>query len=126
MLTTFVVPCFNEEQRLPAADILALAEANDVRLLLVDDGSTDQTRARLLEIANASRGRGSVAVLGLDVNVGKGEAVRRGLIEVSTQAVTSADGDIGDVVQVLLRPSGRALRAQLVARDRSIAVEDGR
>jgi len=52
--------------------------------------------------------------------------VRRGLIEVSTQAVTSADGDIGDVVQVLLRPSGRVLRAQLVSRDRAIAVEDGR
>lgn len=52
--------------------------------------------------------------------------VRRGLIEVSVQAVTSADGDVGDVVQVLLRPSGRVLRAQLVARDRAIAVEDGR
>lgn len=52
--------------------------------------------------------------------------VRRGLIEVSTQAVTSADADIGDIVQVLLRPSGRALRAQVVARDRAIAVEDGR
>jgi hypothetical protein len=52
--------------------------------------------------------------------------VRRGLIEVSTQAVASTDGDIGDVVQVLLRPSGRVLRAQLVARDRAVAVEDGR
>ena len=52
--------------------------------------------------------------------------VRRGLVEVSAQAVTSADADVGDVVQVILRPSGRALRAQLVARDRAIAVEDGR
>jgi hypothetical protein len=52
--------------------------------------------------------------------------VRRGLIEVSAQAVTSSDADIGDVVQVLLRPSGRALRAQVVARDSAIAVEDGR
>lgn len=52
--------------------------------------------------------------------------VRRGLIEVTTQAVASADGDIGDVVQVLLRPSGRALRAQIVAKDRAVAVEDGR
>jgi hypothetical protein len=52
--------------------------------------------------------------------------VRRGLIEVSTQAVASADGDIGDIVQVLLRPSGRVLRAQIVAKDRAVAVEDGR
>ena len=52
--------------------------------------------------------------------------VRRGLIEVSVQAVASADADIGDVVQVLLRPSGRALRAQVIAKDRALAVEDGR
>ena len=52
--------------------------------------------------------------------------VRRGLVEVSAPAVTSADADIGDVVQVLLRPSGRVMRAQIVARDRAIAVEDGK
>jgi hypothetical protein len=45
---------------------------------------------------------------------------------VSTPAVTAGDADVGDVVQVLLRPSGRALRAQLVAKDRALAVEDGR
>jgi flagella basal body P-ring formation protein FlgA len=52
--------------------------------------------------------------------------VKRGLVEISTQAVTSSDADVGDVVQVLLRPSGRALRAEIVAKDRAIAVEDGR
>jgi hypothetical protein len=52
--------------------------------------------------------------------------VSRGLVEVTTPAVTSADADIGDVVQVLLRPSGRALRAELVAKDRALALEDGR
>ncbi len=52
--------------------------------------------------------------------------VRRGLVEVSAPAVASADADIGDVVQVLLRPSGRALRAKIIAKDRAVAVEDGR
>ena len=52
--------------------------------------------------------------------------VRRGLVEVSTSAITAVEADIGDVVQVLLRPSGRALRAEIVAHDRAIAVEDGR
>lgn len=51
--------------------------------------------------------------------------VERGLVEVSAPAVLSQGGDVGDVVQVLLRPSGRALRARLVAKDRAIAVEDG-
>lgn len=52
--------------------------------------------------------------------------VRRGLVEVSAPAVASADADVGDVVQVLLRPSGRALRARIVAKGRALAVEDGR
>lgn len=52
--------------------------------------------------------------------------VRRGLVEVTAPAVLAADADVGDVVQVLLRPSGRALRAQLVTKDRALAVEDGR
>jgi hypothetical protein len=72
----------------------------------------------------------SVPPEALVYDVPKGGAVtlvvRRGLVEVTTQAVAAADADIGDVVQVLLRPSGRALRAQIVAKDRAVAVEDGR
>lgn len=52
--------------------------------------------------------------------------VQRGDVEVSAPAVTSADADVGDVVQVLLRPSGRAFRARIVAKDRAVAVEDGK
>jgi hypothetical protein len=72
----------------------------------------------------------SVPAGALVYDVPKGGAltlvIRRGLVEVSTPAVTAGDADVGDVVQVLLRPSGRALRAQLVAKDRALAVEDGR
>lgn len=52
--------------------------------------------------------------------------VQRGEVEVSAPAVASADADVGDVIQVLLRPSGRAFRARIVAKDRAVAVEDGR
>jgi len=52
--------------------------------------------------------------------------VRRGLVEVTTSAVTSVDADLGDTIQVLVRPSGRALRARLVARDRAVADEEAR
>jgi hypothetical protein len=52
--------------------------------------------------------------------------VRRGLVEVTAPAVASSDGDVGDVIQVLLRPSGRALRAEIISKDRAVAVEDGR
>jgi hypothetical protein len=50
--------------------------------------------------------------------------VTRGLVEVTAPAVTSADADVGDVIQVLLKPSGRAMKAKLVAKDRAVIVEE--
>jgi len=71
-----------------------------------------------------------VPAAALLADVPKGTAltlvVRRGLVEVTAGAVTSADADVGDVIQVLLRPSGRAMRAQIVARDRAVATEETR
>ncbi len=76
--TTIVVPCFNEEKRLDHEAILAFADEHpDVRFLLVDDGSTDGTRALIESMANASRDRITAVVL--DRNRGKAEAVRRGV-----------------------------------------------
>jgi hypothetical protein len=49
--------------------------------------------------------------------------VRRGLVEVSSAATASSAGDVGDVIQVVVRDTGKALRAQLVAKDRAVAVE---
>jgi glycosyltransferase involved in cell wall biosynthesis len=76
---TVVVPCFNEAARLdpePFAELIAKA---DVRVLAVDDGSTDGTAAALAALASAHPDR--VAVLTLGHNRGKGEAVRQGLRE---------------------------------------------
>lgn len=75
---TLVVPCFNEERRLDPARLDRLAEAAGARVLLVDDGSTDGTRALLQRLATSAPDR--FGVLGLDANRGKGEAVRRGLL----------------------------------------------
>ena len=77
---TLVVPCFNEAARLRAdAFREGLRDDPDLRLLLVDDGSTDGTAARLTELAALEPGRVDVVVLA--ANAGKGEAVRRGLLE---------------------------------------------
>jgi glycosyltransferase involved in cell wall biosynthesis len=76
---TVVVPCFNEATRLDPAQLDALIVAADVRILAVDDGSTDDTVTLLDKLAGADPGR--IAVLALGANQGKGEAVRRGLVE---------------------------------------------
>ncbi|HKC49561.1 MAG TPA: glycosyltransferase [Myxococcota bacterium] len=73
-----VIPCFNEAHRLPADVFRAYcARVPDVDFLFVDDGSTDQTLARLRELEQALPGR--AAVLALERNAGKAEAVRQGM-----------------------------------------------
>ncbi len=78
--TVIVVPCFNEQSRLPVARFEAfLAAVPDVGFVFVDDGSTDGTRERLRSLERAAPER--VKVLPLDTNQGKAEAVRRGVLE---------------------------------------------
>ena len=74
-----VVPCFNEEQRLPAEELRTF-HLNDakVEILLVDDGSTDGTPAMLESLCISDPSRFSV--LALERNSGKAEAVRRGIV----------------------------------------------
>jgi glycosyltransferase involved in cell wall biosynthesis len=74
-----VVPCYNEEDRLPVAAIQAFLKDHPVvSLCLVDDGSEDGTRAVLERLAAACPGQ--VSVLAPGRNQGKGEAVRQGVL----------------------------------------------
>ena len=76
--TVVVVPCFNEAQRLkPAAFASFLEDHDDVAILFVDDGSTDDTPL-VMERLRQQHPR-QVFTLRLGENVGKAEAVRRGL-----------------------------------------------
>jgi dolichyl-phosphate beta-glucosyltransferase len=74
-----VVPCYNEAERLDDDALLSLVggEIPATRLVLVDDGSRDQTGARLAALARRAPGR--IEALALDRNRGKAEAVRQGL-----------------------------------------------
>lgn len=49
--------------------------------------------------------------------------IRRGLVEVTVQGNVTIDADVGDLVPVLLRPSGRILRGRLIDKDHVIATE---
>lgn len=73
-----VIPCYNEEQRLPRAELIAFLDSNPrTSLCLVDDGSRDGT-LRVLEELRAQR-PGRVLVLPIRPNGGKAEAVRAGV-----------------------------------------------
>ena len=74
-----VMPCYNEAVRLPVAEIRRfLAGHPDVRLCLVDDGSTDGTRAVLDTLGAGFPAQATV--LGGAGRQGKAGAVRDGVL----------------------------------------------
>lgn len=86
-----VIPSFNEAKRLPATvrDILnyVVNQPYDTEILVVDDGSTDNTGQHIQSLYP------SVEVLLLGKNLGKGEAMRRGFLATRGEYVLFTDAD---------------------------------
>lgn len=81
MSLTVIIPCYNEEKRLPHQEILEWAERRpDWNWLLVDDGSSDNTASLLQSLR-----RPNIDSLTLSPNRGKAEAVRQGLLQAYNQ-----------------------------------------
>jgi len=95
-----IVPAFNERSRI--AETIggiraALAEAvrNELEIVVVDDGSDDDT-AELARVASADR------VIGLPDNRGKGAAVRAGALAAGGRVVAFTDADLSYSPEQLL------------------------
>lgn len=78
MRTAIIIPCYNEEKRLPVKEFLSFAEDNDdVLFLFVNDGSRDKTSVILEELSSRNE---SFSAIHLKENQGKAEAVRQGIL----------------------------------------------
>jgi glycosyltransferase involved in cell wall biosynthesis len=103
--TIVVVPCFNEARRLNLAAFDAFfTRCPDVTLLLVDDGSTDDTPLVIERLRQQHPRR--VLTLRLASNVGKAEAVRRGVqLAVRRRAAVSGywDADLATPLESIPR-----------------------
>lgn len=106
-----VVPCFNEAARLDAGAFVRLADLGSM-VVLVDDGSTDQTRSQLERIVATEPSR--FRVVGLDENCGKGEAVRVGLLA----AISEGAGIVGYLDADLATPVDEYDRLLRILTDR--------
>ena len=102
-LPVVVIPCYNEELRLDLTRLASLAESGRVRLLFVDDGSIDGTSVLLSKLTDTA---GAIDVLRLPHNVGKAEAIRRGLvhsIDSGAPILGYYDADLATPPEELLR-----------------------
>jgi dolichyl-phosphate beta-glucosyltransferase len=97
---SIVVPAHNEARRLPRTlpRMIEYAKSLDesVEILVVDDGSTDDTAGIAASIGKA---QGVVTVLRSDRNRGKGAAVRRGMLAARLGHVLFTDVDLSTPIE---------------------------
>lgn len=99
---SIVIPCFNEQRRLPPTlgAIRAYAAGRDIRsqLILVDDGSRDGTLPRM----RAEAGRHpETRVVAVAPNRGKGRAVAEGVRVAQGDQVLVTDADLSTPIEEL-------------------------
>ena len=74
-----IIPCYNEEQRLPVSEFEAFLSKNSETIFcFVNDGSVDNTQTILLKLKQ--KFDKNVAIVSYKNNVGKAEAVRKGIL----------------------------------------------
>ncbi len=92
---SIVIPAYNETARIRRAlsDILRAVETNrwDAEVLVVNDGSTDDTAAIVRSLISAHP---IVRLIDNDRNRGKGYSVRHGMLEAAGNIVMFTDADL--------------------------------
>ncbi|MDQ3106982.1 MAG: glycosyltransferase family 2 protein [Actinomycetota bacterium] len=84
-----VIPCFNEQATLKTVIDKVLASPFTREVVIVDDGSSDDTLAEARSVTDER-----VRVFAQPTNMGKGAALRRGFREASSSYVVVQDADL--------------------------------
>src|SRR5689334_18536089 len=90
-----IIPFFNEEKRIEKAKFEEFASSNkNILLVLVNDGSSDQTGSILSSISNQYPD--NVKIVNTKKNLGKSNAIREGILSVNEKITYTGylDGDL--------------------------------
>jgi len=101
-LASIIVPAFNEASRLEESLPILLDYAKrseGAELIVVDDGSTDETSTVVARLAN--RGAVRVRCIRYEQNRGKGHAVRVGLLAARAPIAVFTDADLSTPISEL-------------------------
>jgi glycosyltransferase involved in cell wall biosynthesis len=100
LFLTIVIPAYNESARLGATldRVLAFTDqfASDFELIVVDDGSTDDTAEIVRSCASK---RENVRLLQNPGNRGKGYSVRHGILEARGRVILFSDADLSAPIE---------------------------
>lgn len=96
-----VLPCFNEEKNIAGAvrrvDAYRRLKNQPWEILVVDDGSSDATSARVKEMVG--EGMPDLKLLRFEKNRGKGHAVREGMLAASGKFLLLTDVDLSSPIK---------------------------
>lgn len=88
---TIVIPAFNESESLPRVipSLLTICETEDWQIIIVNDGSTDETKNILLQWEHSAR----IKIIHHKVNKGYGGAIKTGIENTITKFCITYDAD---------------------------------
>ena len=95
---SIIIPAYNEARRIGKTLHEIFAYLNEQRgeseVIVVDDGSRDETVGVSEEVFAAARGRVGASVIRVEPNRGKGHAVRAGLLAARAPVALFSDADL--------------------------------
>ena len=85
---SLILPIYNEEKNIDSVVSLLLANLPETEIILVNDGSKDETEGIIKKYADA------VKIISYSKNMGKGYAIRQGVEAATQNLIVFCDADI--------------------------------